>query len=77
MSDVYISSSSLYTYPSFAKGIARIGDLFGTLDGYNYKETEADADVEALTRNWRIVGRDIANAIRSYARTTCTEKARK
>jgi hypothetical protein len=49
--------------------MARIGDLFGSLDEYNYKKTEAEADSEALRRDWLIVGRDIANAIKSYVGT--------
>jgi hypothetical protein len=37
MNDLYkhISSSSLFTNPSFTKGTARVVDLFGQLDEYN------------------------------------------
>lgn len=66
MSKKFISSSALFTSPSFWKGTARIADLFGGLDNYNYKETEAKADLESLKRDWNIIGLDIADAMGIY-----------
>lgn len=62
----FISSSALFTTPSFLKGTSRVVDMFGTLNNYNYKETGAEADLESLKRDWGIVGLDIANAIGIY-----------
>ena len=62
----FISSSALFTAPSFLKGTARVVDMFGTINDYNYKETEAEADLESLKRDWSIIGIDIANEIGIY-----------
>lgn len=66
MSKTFINSSALFTIPSILKGTARVVDLFGYLDNYNYKKTEAEADAEALRRDWTIVGLDIKDAIGVY-----------
>lgn len=66
MSKTFINSSALFTNPSVLKGTARVADLFGYLDNYNYKETEAEADIKALKRDWTIVGFDIKRAIEFY-----------
>lgn len=66
MSKTFINSSALFSSPSISKGTARVVDLFGYLDEYNYKRTEAEADTEALKRDWNIVGLDIKSAIGLY-----------
>jgi hypothetical protein len=66
MSNKYPSSSRLFTNPSFAKGTARIGDIFGTLDEYNYEHTEEEAGTKALAKDWSLVGNDIDQAITIY-----------
>jgi hypothetical protein len=68
-----LHSSSLYTTPSASKGIARVFDLFGQLNTYTTHSTDAKADAHALARDWRIVGRDIANAIKTYGQKTSTK----
>jgi len=40
----YLSSSTLFSETSLSKGCARTIDMFGTLDEYNYKNTEAEAE---------------------------------
>jgi len=62
----FLNSSALFTNPSFWKGTARVVDLFGGLDNYNYKNTEAEADLESLKRDWNVVGLDMAEAIGIY-----------
>ena len=42
-------------------------DLFGYLDSYNYKKSEKEADLEALKRDWSIIGIDIDDSIKKYA----------
>lgn len=66
-----IQSSNLFVYPSFLKGIARIGSMWGHLDEYNYK---IDPDTEALKRDWRIIGKDIGNSMQIYEQGTKQEK---
>lgn len=66
MSKTFVNSSALFTSPSFLKGTARVVDLFGYLDEYNYKKTEAEADFEALKRDWNMIGLDINRAIELY-----------
>lgn len=66
MSKPGLNSSALFTTPSFFKGTARIGDMFGQLDSYNYSKSAAQADQEALSRDWKIVGKEIANAINTF-----------
>ena len=66
MTDRFIQSSNLYNSPSFLKGIARIFDLFGQLDNYYTHRTEEEADTNAISRDWKIVGNDILNALKKY-----------
>lgn len=66
MSKTFINSSTLFTIPSVFKGAARVVDLSGYLDDYSYKKTEAEADREALRRDWNVVGLDIKKAIEDY-----------
>lgn len=66
MGKTFLNSSALSTNPSFLKGTCRVVDLFGYLDEYNYKDSEAEADIEALKRDWDIVGIDLVKAIELY-----------
>lgn len=58
-------STDLFTYPSFLKGVARIGSIYGSLDEYNYK---SDPDTEAIKKDWSIIGKDIGNSIQNYGK---------
>ena len=58
-----IYSTDLFCYPSFVKGVARLGSIYGHLDEYNYKD---NADEEALEKDWIIIGKDIGNSIEKY-----------
>ena len=62
----YIDSSDLFTNPSILKGSARLFDLFGWLDKYNYKKTGNIADSDAIRRDWSVIGNDILKAIKIY-----------
>lgn len=75
MSKTFINSSALFTNPSILKGMVRMVDLFGYLDDYNYKKTEAEADTEALKRDWTIVGLDIKTSIGLYEKGEKTGSA--
>ncbi len=58
----------LFARPSFAEGMARVLDLGGNLQVYNEHETTEEADLEALRRDWKAVGKDIKIGIREYER---------
>ena len=66
----FLPSSALFTYPSGLKGSARLFDFFGTLDEYNYKETDEEADGESIFRDWSLVGNDIKTALEHYGQNS-------
>lgn len=45
------------------------------MDDYSYKKTEAEADTEALRRDWAIVGLDIKKAMGLYKEGEQTNSA--
>ena len=53
--------------PSFLTGVARIFDFGGFLNEH-FEETlsDAEADYDALLRDWTAVGDDIRNAIQQH-----------
>ncbi len=63
------TASRLFSEPSFVEGISRIIDLGATLQEYNASETEHQADIEALSSDWRAVGEDLRFSIRKYEQT--------
>ena len=58
-------SDFLFATPSFLEGLARILDLGGTLNEYNYSESDEEADEIALWMDWAVVGTDLRNAIKA------------
>ena len=65
MSDIS-KSSCLYCNPSALKGAARIASIFGGVDEYRTSSTEEEADINAIRKDWEMVGEDIANATQQY-----------
>lgn len=57
---------SLFARPSFIEGIGRIFDLGSSYQVYNRHRTGTDADLNALKRDWLMVGDDIQAAIEDY-----------
>jgi len=53
----------LYAQPSFWEGVARIIDLGGTLNEYNYSDHPREADLRATWSDWEEVGADFIAAI--------------
>jgi len=58
----------LCAHPSFLEGVARLFDIGGTLDHYNYSRSEEEADYSAILSDWRHVGNDIRKATDQFAR---------
>ncbi|MBI2597052.1 hypothetical protein HYW41_02760 [Candidatus Daviesbacteria bacterium] len=59
-------SSSLYSYPSFLKGLIRTIDIFSTLDIYYGTGLGNKNDNQQLIRDWSIVGLDLANSVLKF-----------
>ncbi len=62
-SKVSIRTSFLFAQPSFASGIARGLDLYGSFDSYNTSTSEVDADRRAIANDWLAVGEDFTNVL--------------
>lgn len=60
------NSTFLFARPSFLEGMARVIDLGGTMQVYNDSQTEREADLRAIKKDWQAVGEDILNAVKSY-----------
>jgi hypothetical protein len=63
---MYVSSTFLFSMPSFFRGAARALDMGSTFDVYNESDSEEDADVLALSMDWLQVGDDIIDAMEKY-----------
>ena len=59
-------SDFLYARPSFIEGAARVFDLGGTLNEYNYTQTGHEADAIALWMDWAAIAQDIHDAIGEF-----------
>lgn len=54
-----MESDILFIEPSFLRGFARVMDLWGGLDDYNFSPSPQDADELALTADIRAIGVDM------------------
>ena len=65
-------SKFVYARPSFIRGVARLFDFGGTLNTYHYLQDEnpVKADARAIASDWQAVGRDMADAIGQYEKST-------
>ena len=59
-------TDTLYARPSILEGIARALDLGGTLQNYNYGDSNKDADLKALRSDWNAVGDDLMAAMKQW-----------
>ncbi|HET7699395.1 MAG TPA: hypothetical protein VFM06_00855 [Candidatus Limnocylindria bacterium] len=57
-------STFLFARPSLVEGAARLTDLVGVLDEYNYSPSDEAADFYALSNDWRAVAHDLKLAIK-------------
>jgi len=56
----------LFSEPSFIEGFARIIDMGGNLDTYQYSKTDEESDCLAIKNDWIQVGEDLESAIHNY-----------
>ena len=57
MEDSY-RTDFLVAQPSFASGVARLFDLFGTFDAYNGSRSPSEADARAANNDWNVALQD-------------------
>ena len=56
----------LFAESSMWEGFARVLDIAGEFDDYNYADSEDDADLVALASDWYAVGADLHRSIARY-----------
>jgi len=61
-------SDFLFAMPSFWSGVARTLDLGSTFDSYNESRTPQEADSRALHADWKAVGHDLRDSMRTFER---------
>ena len=61
-----ISTDYLFARPSFIEGVARIMDIGGTLNEYNYASDGQEADAIAIWSDWAVIGQDMYKAMGIY-----------
>lgn len=63
---IRMSSDFLSATPCVLYGLARLLDLAGQFDTYNYSRTPEEADAKALYWDWRMVGHDLEAALTRF-----------
>ncbi len=61
-----VRTDYLVACPSFLEGMARLADLGGTLNEYNYSSDGEAADSIAIWSDWAMTGQDIYEAMKTY-----------
>jgi hypothetical protein len=61
-----LKSDFLVAAPSYASGVGRLLDWYGSYDLYNISRNGNEADAKAMYSDWRIVGQDINDAMTEY-----------
>lgn len=61
-----MGSDFLFTTPGFLAGAARVIDLFGELEDYNFAPNSEMADAIAMRGDWQAVGGDLRAAMDEY-----------
>ena len=56
----------IYARPSFLEGMARVFDIGGTLNEYDFGPGGAESDAEALRSDWEAIGDDWRAVIGNY-----------
>lgn len=64
--DITDMGDDIFARPSFISGMGRVMDLGSTFNSYKMQKTGEEADIEATSRDWKNVGKDLAGAIASY-----------
>ena len=62
----YTPTFRLFSRPSLLEGMARIADVFGTLNTYNRGATPWEDDAKALAADWQAIGNDFRRVLADY-----------
>lgn len=68
----YLERSSSYYFfakPSFLEGMIRVLDIGGTFQAELLITSPIQADIEAISHDWKTVGKDIENSIYEWKQT--------
>lgn len=71
-----VRTDFLFEQPSLLSGVARVIDLWGSLDSYNQSEDPEQADCLAMYADWRMVGQDLMEVIDQEAKSFYEAKER-
>lgn len=66
MGRISVETSYLYANPSFVGGMAMTLDMGGTLMVFNESATSMEADIKAISNDWKAVGKDLGCSIQEY-----------
>jgi len=69
-----VKTDFLIPETDFATGMGSVASVYGKYYDYNYSETGAEADAKALYNDWRMVGKDILNAILILGKTRYSDE---
>lgn len=58
-------SDFLFAKPSFIEGLSRVLDIGSTLTEYNTSLNGAQADMRAVSADWKAVGDDMKRAVQT------------
>ena len=61
-----MQTTFLFASPSLLSGVARLLDLGARFDSYNGSETSEAADAAALYSDFRMVGQDLQEVMKSF-----------
>jgi hypothetical protein len=73
MNNAYVVNK-LFAEPSFMEGMARIVDIGATMQLYNTSENQDSTDAEALINDWRAIGCDLRNSMKTYEQKLAAAK---
>ncbi|MEN5132364.1 hypothetical protein [Elizabethkingia anophelis] len=60
-----VKTTFLLPKNNFLIGIGSILNIFGVFFSYNYSKSPEEADKRAITCDWKMVGKDFENALKS------------
>lgn len=58
-------SDFLFAKPSFIEGVSRVLDIGSTLTEYNTSLNGVQADIRAMSADWKAVGEDMKKAVQT------------
>ena len=66
--DPKVRTDFLFPKTNFAVGLGSIVSVHGSYFEYNNSETNKEADTRAISSDWKMVGKDIQEAILTFCK---------